>query len=136
MADLTLTATSVAPGANAVTIQGVAGETITAGQPVYLAAATGKWMKADCDSATAEARVATGIALGGAAINQALVIQTAGDITIGATLTLGTAYYLSKTAGGICPFADLTTGAYPQLIGFAKSTSVLALSFLRSPTAV
>lgn len=127
MADLTITASAVLPGANASISQGTAGETITAGKAVYLASATKKWMLADSDSATAEARKAVGIALNGASLNQPVAVQTAGDITLGAVLTAGTAYYASDDAGGICPVADLASGDYVCLLGLAKSTSVLAL---------
>jgi hypothetical protein len=54
-------------------------------------------------------------------------VQKAGDITIGATLTAGTAYYLSDTPGGICPVADVGTGESVCLLGLAKSTTFLAL---------
>lgn len=128
MADLTITAASVLAGANAVKKDGVAGETITAGKAVYLASATKKWMLADSNSGTAEARKAGGIALNGAALNQPLAVQISGDITIGATLTAGTAYYLSDTAGGVCPLADVGSGEYICQLGLAKSTSVLALA--------
>lgn len=127
MADLTITASAVLPGSNASISQGTAGETITAGKAVYLAAASKKWMLADSDSATAEARKAVGIALNGASLNQPVAVQTAGDITLGAVLTAGTAYYASDDAGGICPVADLASGDYVCLLGLAKSTSVLAL---------
>ena len=56
-----------------------------------------------------------------------LGVLKSGDLTIGATLTAGTAYYLSDTAGGICPLADVGSGEYVVLIGIAKSTSVLAV---------
>lgn len=128
-ADLTVTAASVVAGSDAVTKAGTAGEALTAGQPVYLSATTNKWLKADCNSATAAARVASGIALNGGAANQPVVVQTGGTITIGATLTAGVAYYLSGTAGGIRPVADNTTGDYPQVIGIATSTTVLKLNF-------
>lgn len=127
MADLSITAASVIAGDNAGRASGIAGETITAGKAVYLAAATKKWMLADSNSATAEARRATGIALNGASLNQPINVATGGDITIGATLTAGTAYYLSDTPGGICPVADIGTGEYVCLLGLAKSTSVLAV---------
>ena len=127
MADITITAASVVAGDNAGRASGTAGETITAGKAVYLAAATKKWMLADSNSATAEARRATGIALNGASLNQPLGVATGGDITIGATLTAGTAYYLSDTPGGICPLADVGSGEYVCLLGLAKSTTVLAL---------
>ena len=54
MADLTITAANVAPGAGAVKDTGTAGEALTAGQLVYKKSADGKWYKADCNSATAE----------------------------------------------------------------------------------
>jgi hypothetical protein len=126
MADLTITAASVSSGADANKESGTAGETITAGQAVYKAA-SGKYMKADSNSATAAARQARGIALNGASLDQPLAIQKSGDITIGATLTAGTAYYLSDTPGGICPLADVGSGEYVCLIGLAKSASVLAI---------
>jgi len=127
MADLTITAASVIAGDNAARAAGTAGEAITAGKAVYLAAATKKWMLADSNSATAEARRATGIALNGASLNQPVDVATGGDVTLGAVLTAGTAYYLSDTAGGICPLADVGSGEYVCLLGLAKSTSVLAL---------
>lgn len=127
MADLVITAASVVAGENATKKEGLAGEAITAGQTVYLSSTTRKWMKADSNSATAEAREAIGIALNGAALNQPLEVQTKGQITIGAALTAGTAYYLSDTAGGICPLADVGSGEYVCQLGLASSTSVLDL---------
>jgi hypothetical protein len=136
-ADLTITAASVAPSTDAVTVAGTAGEALTAGQPVYKKSSDGKWYKADCNSATAEVRIASGVALTGSAANQPVVVQTAGSITIGATVTNGVVYYLSGTAGGIRPVADNTTGDYPQTIGMATSASVVKLNFaLRTATAL
>jgi hypothetical protein len=127
MSDLSVTAANVVPSGNATVERGTAGATITAGQVVYKDPTTGKYLLADNNSATAAARQARGIALNGASNGQPLSIQMGGDITIGATLTAGVAYYLSGTAGGICPVADLTTGMYPCLLGMAKSTTVLSI---------
>ncbi len=127
MTNLTITAASVVAGANAATEGGTAGEAITAGQAVYKSSTTKKWMLADSNSATAEARQAGGIALNAASLNQPVDVQKGGDITIGATLTAGTAYYLSDTAGAICPVADVGAGEYVCLLGLAKTTAVLAL---------
>lgn len=135
-ADLTITAASVVPGADAKKETGVAGEAVTAGQPVYRAAATGKYFKADADSATAEVRVVRGIALHAAAANQPLTIQTGGSLTIGSTVTVAAPYYLSATAGGIMPGADLTTGKYPVLLGFATTTGIIKLSIVHAGVAV
>jgi len=125
MTDISITAANVVAGSNAAVLGGQAGETITAGQAVYKAAATGKWMLADSNSATAEVRAAIGIALNGASLNQPLSVQTSGLITIGATLTAGVAYYLSDTPGGICPIADVGSGEYVCLIGLATTTAIL-----------
>jgi hypothetical protein len=128
MADLSITAANVVAGAGAVTENGSAGEAVTAGQPVYKDPTSNKYMKADSNSATVAARQARGIALNGAALDQPLVIHRAGDITLGAVLTPGTAYYLSDAPGGICPLADVGTGEYVCQLGIAKSASVLAVN--------
>lgn len=127
MADITLTPANVVAGSDSSAVTGVAGETIAAGKAVYLSSTTKKWMLADSNSATAEARKAKGIALNGASLNQPVAIHKAGDITIGGTLVAGTAYYLSDTPGGICPLADVGAGEYVCLLGLAKSTTVLAV---------
>lgn len=128
MSDISITAANVIAAAGGSTKQGQAGETITAGMPVYQDPTSHKWMKADCNSATAVARQAGGIALCGAALNQPIVVLLSGDVTIGGTLVAGEPYYLSGTAGGIRPKADLTTGDYVCLLGLAKSTTVLSLA--------
>jgi len=127
MADISITAANVVAGVNALREPGIAAATITAGQAVYKSSSTRKWAPADSNSATVEVRRATGIALNGAAANQPLSILTSGDVTIGATLTAGTAYYLSDTPGGICPLADVGSGEYVCLMGLAKSSSVLSV---------
>lgn len=135
MADLIITAANVLAGTNAEIVRGTAGATITAGQAVYLdTASTGEWLLADSDSATVIARGSAkfGIALNGASDGQPLAIQTGGDITIGASVTAGTAYYLSDAPGGICPIADLVTGDYITLIGIATSTTVIKIDPLYS----
>lgn len=137
MTDISITAANVVAGSDAKTENGIAGETITAGQVVYKAAATGKYMKADSDSATAEVRKARGIALNGGSLNQPLTILRSGDVTIGGTLTAGLAYYLSKaTPGGICPVADIASGGYSVIVGIAESTSVLHVQIVESGVAV
>lgn len=130
MADLSITATSVIGGSgNAVIkVPGVLGETITAGQALYLDSVAAKWKLADNNSATAAVRQAGGISLNGGAVNQPVLVQKTGDITMGATLTPGAAYYLSDTPGGICLVADVGSGEYVCLIGLAKSATVLTIN--------
>ena len=127
MANISITAANVVAADNAARSDGVAGEAITAGQLVYRSSTSKKWLLADADAVSAEARKAVGIALNGAALNQPLAVASAGDITLGEVLTAGTAYYLSDDPGALCPLADVTGGDYICLLGLAKSTSVLAL---------
>lgn len=125
MADLTITAANVVASSDASTEHGTSGETIVAGKSVYKNPDTKKWMLADNDAATADLRQAGGVALNGASNGQPITVLKGGDVVIGATLTPGTAYYLSSTPGGICPVADLGAGDYVCQIGLAKSASVL-----------
>ncbi len=127
MADIAITAANVLPGSTARNEDGIAGETITAGQLVYRAAATGKFMKADANGAT-EAKAVRGVALNGASNGQPLRIQKKGLITIGGTLTAGVSYYLSDTPGGLCPLADVGVGEDFSFVGIASSTTVLNLN--------
>lgn len=137
MADLTITPANVVSGSGArMAPEAVAGETITAGKAVYKSSTTHKWMLADSNSATAEARVPDGIALNGAALNQPLAVQASGPITIGATLTAGTDYWTSDTPGGLCPRADIGSGEYATLVGVATSTSVLNIDIQATGTAL
>lgn len=136
MADITITAASVIAGSNATKETGIAGATITAGQPVYKEAATGQFKLADSNSGTAEARTAYGIALHASLAGQPLTVQTSGDLAIGATLTVGAGYYLSESPGGIQPVADLATGEYVTLLGFATTAANLAVRIVPSGVAV
>jgi hypothetical protein len=125
MADLSITANNVVAGSGAKKVTGAAGATITAGQVVYYDTTTSTYKLADTDSATAAVRSPVGIALNGAAANQPLTVCTSGPVTIGATVAVGDVYYLSGTAGGLAPFADVAAGDYPCIIGICTSTSVL-----------
>lgn len=130
MSDISITAANVLKGADAMIEHGTAGASVTAGQPVYLDETTGKLLLSDNNAAGKKS--VRGIALHAAASGQPLTIQRRGDITIGATLTPGSRYYLSATAGGIAPEADLDTGMDVVLLGLAKSASVLVLD-VQSP---
>lgn len=132
MADLTITAANVVAASDATKEAGTAGATITAGQVVYRDSSDGKYKLADADSATVAARSPRGIALHGASDGQPLDILRSGNITIGATVTGGVAYYLSPTAGGICPVADLLTGDYATFLGIATTASVLKINITES----
>lgn len=42
----------------------------------------------------------------------------------------------SVLAGGICPVADLSSGDYPVLLGFATSASVLRVDIVEAGVAI
>jgi hypothetical protein len=137
MADLSQTASSVLPGADAVTERMTAGVAITAGQVVYLIDAAARTVGlADNNDASAVVRRVFGIALNGAAIGQPVVVQRSGEINVGATLTPGIIYVLSATAGRIAPAADLASGNFTTVLGIAKSASILGLDIHTANTAI
>jgi hypothetical protein len=129
MADLVITAASVLAGADARIAHGIAGEVVAAGKVGYLAAATSRYMLADNDAVSAEARTADLVVfLNAAAAGQPVAVHKRGKVVIGAALTAGVAYYLSNTPGGICPLADVGTGEYVVLLGLATSATELAFA--------
>lgn len=129
MADLSITAANVKL-VSGPTKKRIAGGAIAAGQVCYQASATKKANLADNDSATAEVRAIDGVALNGAAADQPIELAANGAvISLGAVLTAGVDYYVSGTAGGICPRADVTTGDDPIRVGIALTTSNLQLDF-------
>lgn len=132
MADLTINAANVVKGAGSKAITGIAGASVTAGQVVYKDAATGKYLLADCDSATPAARSPAGIALHAAGDGQPLTVLTEGHITIGSTVAASVPYFLSPNAGGICPLADVASGDFAIFLGFGISTSVIDVNIVEA----
>ena len=131
MADLTITAANVAASANAKLERRYNfGATVTQGQLVYLDS-NFRWLLADADAAATGNGVSDirGIAVNAGSLGQpATVALQDPDFTVGATLTVGTSYYSSGTAGGICPASDLGSGDYPVFVGVAKTASKLNLN--------
>lgn len=136
MVDLVITAANVVAVTSAKKVQGIAGATITAGQSVYRDPTSRKFLLADADSPTAAARTPAGIALHAASLDQPLAIITEGDINLGATLTVGATYYLSGTAGGIAPAADVSTGEFVTVLGVASAANNLKMKMIVSGSAV
>jgi hypothetical protein len=126
MADLSITAGNVIAASTARKKSGTAGATITAGQIVHLSPTTSRYILSDADAVGVGDITEVAIALNGASDGQPLEVATFGDVTLGSVLTAGTSYYLSPTAGGIAPVADLLTGDNVILLGVAKSATVLA----------
>jgi hypothetical protein len=130
MPDLSITAASVETVASGSQYLWVtAGETVTAGMPVYKKASDTKYYKADANDSAG--RVLAGIALHGSLANQPLRIQVSGSLDIGATLIPGEFYVLSDNVGGICPASDLMVdaGDYLVPVGYATAADNLLLCF-------
>lgn len=126
MANLSITAASVAFGATPAFGDGIAGETITAGMAVYQDSTDSYKLKKAQNSTAAKAEV-VGIALHAALSGQPLRIQTDGDITIGATTTAGAVYVASATAGLIAPVTDLPASGFVGLIGMGVNTTTIRM---------
>lgn len=133
MADLSITAANVKATEGEITrYDCTAGATITAGQACYIDTAASNVAKlAQADNAAIEATV-KGIALNGASTGQPVSLATAGDLTMGATVGVGTIYVASKTAGGICLTTDINTGDYVSIIGVGTTTAKLKINILNS----
>lgn len=124
MADLTQTPANVAKGSGALVGRGVAGETVTAGQPVYLH--TDNTLKL-CDADALASSQAKGITTHPAAAGQPLEYQNGGLMNLGATLTVGEWYGISTNSGKIAPLSDLASGDFPCLLGFAGTAALLTV---------
>ena len=133
MADLVVTATSVVKYTGAKTGQGIAGETITAGQALYLST-TNLLMKADDTTALKAACV--GIALNGGAINQPIQYVTSGGINPGAAVAVGLTYGLTDTAGGIALISERASADFMTILGIATTTSRIQVNINASGVAI
>lgn len=129
MADLSITAASVAPGSNArIDKTRLAGEALTIGVSVYLSGTDKRWYMSDRDVAE-PAAIAYGITVtNAAAAGQPVCVQYGGDLMAGATLVAGEVYGVGAAAGGIAPKADCVSGDYERILGLATSTTVLAVN--------
>ena len=119
MADLSITAASVIPSANAVIAIGVAGATIVAGQSLYIDTANSNVLKLyDADGSALTSTMA-GIALGGAGSGQSVRYVTQDPaLVLGCTMAVGDTLWGSDTAGGLTiTFAELEAGDYITCVG-------------------
>lgn len=103
-----------------------AGATIAVTDALYLDNTTGTGKLADADT-LAESKMA-GLALGSSVSGNPVAAAGPGTrVTVNAVLTKGTVYYVSPTAGKLCPYADVLAGDYYTLAAIAESTTVLRI---------
>jgi len=127
MADLSPVIASVAAGSGVTLRTGTAGETIIAGDSLYIDLTDGNKMRRTAATAAASS-VFAGIAVCSAATGQPVVYYGDGQITIGCVVALGIIYCVSPSAGKICPSADLVPGNYVTIIGMPSTTLLLYMS--------
>ncbi len=107
------------------------GEAVAIGDVVYLSSTDSKYYEAD--ASTASEAEATHLVLSAADADGYAVmmkLNTSADLQVdlGATLTVGTTYVVSATAGKIAPESDLTTSDYITHLGVASTTALLDIS--------
>lgn len=125
-ADSTTTAVIIASSSMSDTdIIGTAGETLAAGESVYLAdggggTTAGRWYKTDSDAASTSSEAdTTGFAVGAITSGATGLIRRGGRITGLSSLTAGAPYYASSTAGGVTS----TAPTLARRVGVADSTT-------------
>jgi hypothetical protein len=141
MSAVSITAANVRKGSSndvQVEVAFVGGEAGTAGQVVYQKSTDSKWYLAQCDGTDEESGVGVrkGILLNTMVADQPVVVQTAGQITIGGTVVAGTEYVLGAAYGAVAPHADLVTGNKYTRLGYAISSSVIQLDVRATGVAV
>lgn len=134
MAAISITPASVLKSTGAQVQNVIWGGTVTAGMSLY-EKADGTYAGADCDLSLLAATCA-GIALTGGSSGQPGIMQTAGDITIGGTVVVGTTYYVGDDAGEIVVIGDLTIGDYISIVGVGISATVIRMGRVNSGVAL
>ncbi|HKP92330.1 MAG TPA: hypothetical protein VJS88_00410 [Chthoniobacterales bacterium] len=108
MADISITAASFVPSANATLVQGIAGGTLTRGMPVYYDSATGTYKQFDASNSSKYEFA--GLACEDVASGQPLFVCTKDPaLTLGGTVSVGDTIWGSAT-GVTKTIGDLTTG--------------------------
>lgn len=135
MVDVIVTAASVLKSTTSSTDRGIAGGTITAGQPLYKDSTASYKLKPAIGTSVA-ASACVGVALHGASLDQPVEYTTEGPYTAGTTLTVGQTYVVSAAAaGGIAPIVDLASTNFPTILGVATTAALLKVKINASGVA-
>lgn len=126
---------SVAPGGATLNITGLFGDTVTAGQAVYLsdgsgAKASGSWFKADSANAYSATTSQVGLAPSAVTAGQQGTIRLQGSVSGLSGLAIGGKYYVG-TAGAV----TLTPTGNVRVVGQADTTTTMVVGPLPSPAA-
>lgn len=106
------------------------GESVSPGDTIYLKTSDRKYYKAI--NTSLENSTCKGIAIGyGGADTYGYIVSEPGSVVnVGATLTQGTIYVVSSTAGGMAPEADIGSGEYVTILGVGDSSGQLQLNIV------
>lgn len=104
-------------------ISGIAGETLTVGQAIYLKTADQRWWRADATSAASSVGVQLGFAESASTAGNSVNILISGPEKNQSSLTPGSDYFLTNTPGTI----STTAGTNRVLMGNATSATVLLM---------
>jgi hypothetical protein len=123
---------AVAPFSTNLDIEGIAGETILAGQVCYLsdvsgALTAGRWYLADADNAYSSSRPQIAIVPDAIGSGESGTFRLQGAATKSNAqpdFVVGSTYYVSATAGQL----SLTPGTNQRVVGQADSTTTLVIS--------
>lgn len=139
-ADLSITATAVTPvltGSQKTSLSAptILGATLTAGQAVYADSTTTSpagQLKGTLCGGTAAQQGVVGILITGGNSGQYAIYATGGQFNLNSILGVTTEYFMSATAGKICPLADLvSTNEVIRLIyGISATVAQMAIQDL------
>lgn len=129
MADISVTASAVQLKVESVSgsVRDVVyGESVTPGQLLYQNSSDTLYYKSDAD-ASGKKQVEVLALTPGGANDPGVVAGPGAYVKLGSgVMTKGVAYFMSKTAGGICPQADVTSsGTAVSIAGVAYDTDTL-----------
>lgn len=132
---LSITAANFIPGANAKLRQGIAGDTITQGQTLYVKSSDNRLWLGDAN-ASAETALIVGLACNAASAGQPVdYVYDDDDLTMGATLVTTSVYVAGATAGAIEAASAIVTGWYVTVLFVPKSTTKAVLKLVAGGTA-
>lgn len=111
-------------------VTGTAGESLAAGDLVYLSTSTSQWMKTDADNAASStSALQIGMVPAAIASGDSGTIRLAGVVTVTGPLTPGGSYYASSTAGGLTATPPMNA----IRVGQADSATSIILGFTKAP---
>jgi hypothetical protein len=128
MAAYSITAANVLAGASAQVGEGIAGTTITAGQPVYIDTADSNKIKISSSTGVAPVCTTVGLAQHGASAGQPIqYARKDNDFTPGFTVAAGDVVIVGVT-GALHPVADMVSTWKPLVVGVGIGSNKIILN--------